>query len=66
MPQKDEGIWFRWGRSLKKKIIINDETLEQTSQFTNLRCITSYKFSNDVELKLAKCLQLIGTIKNNL
>jgi len=44
-------------------IIINDETLEKFSQFTYLFCSISYQFSNDVEVKLAKFLQLIGTIK---
>jgi hypothetical protein len=44
-------------------IIINDKTLEQVSQFTNLGCSISYQPSNDVEFKLAKFLQLIGTIR---
>jgi len=51
---------------LRTKIIINDETLEQVSQFTYLVCSISYQFSNDVELKLAKFLQLIGTIKTTI
>jgi len=36
------------------KIIINDEALDQVSQFTYLGCSISYQFSNDVELKLGK------------
>ena len=48
---------------LRTKIIINDETLEQVNQFTYLCCSISYQFSNDVESKMAKFLQLIGTIK---
>jgi hypothetical protein len=51
---------------LRAKIIVNDETLDQVSQFTYLGCSISYKFFNDVELKLAKCLQLIGTIKRTI
>ena len=47
----------------RTKIIINDETLEQVSQFTYLGSSISYQFSNDMEFKLAKFLQLIGTIK---
>jgi hypothetical protein len=43
-----------------------DETLEQASQFTYLGCSISYQFSNDVEFKLAKILQLIGTIKRTI
>ena len=38
----------------RTKIIINDETLEQVSQFTYLGCSIAYQFSNDVEFKLAK------------
>ena len=48
---------------LRTKIIINDETLEQVSQFNYLGCSISYQFSNDVEFKLAKFLQLAGNIK---
>ena len=51
---------------LRTKIIVNDETPEQVSQFTYLGCSTSYQFSNDVEFKLAKFLQLIGTIKRTI
>jgi hypothetical protein len=48
---------------LRTKLIINDETLEQVSQFTYLGCSIFYQFSNDVEFKFAKLLQLIGIIK---
>ena len=51
---------------LRTKIIINDETLEQVSQITYLGCSISYQFSNDVEFKVAKFLQLIGTIKRTI
>ena len=47
---------------LRTKIILNDETLEQVNQFTYLGCSMSYQFSNDVESKMAKFLQIIGTI----
>ena len=46
-------------------IIIKEETLKQVRQFTYLDCSISYQFSNDVEYKLAKFLQLIGTINWN-
>jgi len=52
--------------NLRTKIILNDETLEQVSQFKSLGCNNSYQFSNDVELKSAKFLQLIGTIKKTI
>ena len=51
---------------LKTKIIINGKTLEQSSQLTYLGCSISYQFSNDVEFKLTKFLQLIGTIKRTI
>jgi len=51
---------------LRTKITINDETLEQVSQFTFLGCSISYQFSNDVEFKLAKLLQSIGTLKRTI
>jgi len=51
---------------LRTKIIINDKTLEQVNQFTYLGCSISYQFSNEVESKLAKFLQLIGPIKRNI
>jgi len=51
---------------LRTKIIVNDETLEQVSQFTYLGCSISYQFSNNVEFKLATFLQLIGTIKRTI
>jgi len=40
--------------------------LEQVSQFTYLCCSISYQFSNDVEFKLAKFLQLISTINRTI
>jgi len=50
---------------LRTKIIINDETLEQVSQFTYLGCSirVSCQISKDVEFKIAKFLQLIDTIE---
>jgi len=57
---------FVWADHLRTNIIKNDETLEQVSQFTYLDCSLSYQFSNDVESKLAKFLQLVGTIKRTL
>jgi len=51
---------------LRAKIITDDETLDQVNQFTYSGCSISYQFSNDVELKLAKFLQLIGTINRTI
>ena len=51
---------------LRAKIIINDEILEQVNQFTYLGCSLFYQCFNDVEFKVAKFLQLIGTIKKTI
>jgi hypothetical protein len=51
---------------LRAKLIMNDETLDRVSQFTYLGCSIYYQVSNDVELKLTKFLQLIGTIKRTI
>jgi len=51
---------------LRTETVINNETLEQVSQFTYLGCSICYQFSNDVEFKLAKLLQLIDTIKRTI
>jgi len=51
---------------LRTKISINDETQEQVNQFTYYGCSISYQFSNDVEFKLAKFLQWIGTSKRTI
>ena len=64
--KKTEVFGFVGTDHLRTKIIINDETLEQVSQFTYLGCSIAYQFSNDVEFKLAKILQLIGTIKKTI
>jgi len=45
---------------------MNDETLEKVSQFTYLGCSISYQFSNNVEFKLAKFLQLNSNIKKTI
>ena len=45
---------------------MNDEILEQVIQITYLGFSISYHFSNDIESKLAKFLQLVGTIKRTI
>ena len=64
--KKTKVFGFVGADHLRTKIIINNETLEQVSQFTYLGCSISYQFSNDVESKLAKFLQLIGTVKRTV
>ena len=53
---------FTQNRNTQCKI---QSTLEH-SLFTYLGCSISYQFSNDVESKLVKFLQLIGTIKRTI
>jgi hypothetical protein len=64
--KKTKVFGFVGTNNLLIKIIINDETLEQVNQFTYLGCNISYQFSNDIESKLAKFLQIIGTIKRTI
>jgi len=64
--KKTKVFGFVGTNHLRTKIIINDEILEQVSEFTYLACSISYQYSNDVEFKLAKFLKLIGTIKRTI
>jgi len=66
MKHRSKYVFFYVLYIMTLKIIINDETPEQVSQFTYLGYSISYQFSNDVEFKLAKFLQLIGTIKRTI
>ena len=63
---KTKVIGFVGTDHLRTKIIINDEILEQVNQFIYLSCSISYQCSNDVEFRLSKFLQLIGTLKRNI
>ena len=47
---KTEVFGFVATDRLRTKIIINNETVEQVSQFTYLGCSISYQFSNDVRI----------------
>jgi hypothetical protein len=64
--KKTEVVGFVGTDHLRTKIVINDEILEKGNQFTYLGCSISYQASSDVESKLAKFLQLIGTIKRTM
>ena len=66
MIQKKKVFGFVGADHLRTKIIINDETLEKVRQFSYLDCSISYQFSNDVETKLEKFLQLIDIIKRTI
>jgi len=66
VTKKTKAFGFMGADHIRTKIIINDEALEQVSQFTYLGCSISYQFSNDVEFKLTHFLHLIGTIKRTI
>ena len=66
LQNKNKLFGFVGTDHLRTKIIINDETLEQVSQFTYSGCSISYQFPNDVEFKLAKFLKLRGIIKRTI
>jgi len=58
---------FLWNGSPKNKNYYKWlKTIKQISQLTYLSCSMSYQFSNDVEFKLAKFLQLTGTTKRTI
>jgi len=60
----DEIMMTWW--SPKNKSYYKWWNTEQVSHFTYLGCSISYQFSNDVEFKLAKFLQSIGTVKRTI
>jgi hypothetical protein len=64
--KKTKVFGFVGTNHLRTKIVTNDETLEQASQFTYLGCSISYQFSNHVEFIFSKFLQLIDTIKRDV
>jgi hypothetical protein len=64
--KKTKVFGFVGADNLRTKIIINDETQKKVSQYNYLVCNISYQFSNDVEFKLAKCLQLNGIVKRTV
>ena len=66
LQKKTKVFGFVGTDHLTTKIILNDKTLEKVSQFTYLGCSIPYQFSNGVEFKLAKFLQLIGIIKRTI
>jgi len=66
LQKKTKVFGFVGTDHLTTKIILNDKTLEKVSQFTYLGCSIPYQFSNGVEFKLAKLLQLIGTSKKTI
>ena len=66
LPKKTKVFGFVGTDHLRTKISMNDETLEQVNHFNYVGCSISYQFSNYVESKMAKFLQIIGTIKRTI
>jgi hypothetical protein len=61
--KKTEVLGFKGVEHLRAKTEINNQILEQVACFNYLGCNISYVKSEDPEIKLAKFLQLTGTIK---
>jgi hypothetical protein len=61
--KKTKVIGFKGVEHLRANIEINNQILEQVTCFNYLGCNISYVRCDDLEIKLAKFLQLIGTIK---
>ncbi|KAJ4436238.1 hypothetical protein ANN_18868 [Periplaneta americana] len=51
---------------LRTNIVINNEPIEQVNNFNYLGCNISYDKTSNVEIKLPKFQQLVGTIKRTL
>jgi hypothetical protein len=61
---KTKVMAFIGANTLQKKIVINDQIIEQVNSCDYLGCSLSYIFSRDIDNKLAKFQQLIGTMKS--
>jgi hypothetical protein len=64
--KKTKVLSFKGVDHIRAKIEISNQILEQVNCFNYLGCTISYVRSEDPEIKLAKFLQLIGTIKRTL
>ncbi|KAJ4434931.1 hypothetical protein ANN_23503 [Periplaneta americana] len=64
--RKTKVFGFCGNNTIRTKIVIEDEMIEEVNSFTYLGCDLSYISSTDVENKLNKFLRLIGTIKRTL
>lgn len=64
--KKTKVMGFKGTTPLRTKIIINNEIIEQVNCFNYLGCMISYEQINDIDRKLSKFQQLIGTIKRTL
>jgi hypothetical protein len=57
---------FIGANALRTKIVINSQITEQVNSFDYQERNLSYTFSRDIDNKLAKIQQLIGTMKRTL
>ncbi|KAJ4438978.1 hypothetical protein ANN_14932 [Periplaneta americana] len=64
--KKTKVMGFKGTTPLRTKIIINNEIIDQVNCFNYLGCMISYDQINDIDRKLSKFQQLIGTIKRTL
>jgi hypothetical protein len=65
-PNKTKVMAFIRANTIRTKIVINDQIIEQVNSFNYLGCNLSYTSSRDTDNKLAKFQQLIGTVKRTL
>lgn len=63
---KTKVMAFEGKNHIRSKIVINNNSIEQVNAFNYLGCCLSYVNSRDVDTKLAKFQQLLGTIKLTL
>ncbi|KAJ4445570.1 hypothetical protein ANN_12251 [Periplaneta americana] len=64
--KKTKVMGFKGTTPLRTKIMINNEMIDQVNCFNYLGCMISYEQINDVDRKLSKFQELIGTIKKTL
>lgn len=64
--QKTKTMAFVGADTIRSKIVINDEVIEQIRHFKYLGCDLTYDFSIDVEQKLNKFSRVCGTISRHL
>ena len=57
---------FRGTDSVRSKIVVNNNIIEQINTFTYLCCFVSYRNDKYVTVKISKFLQIIGIINRTL
>jgi hypothetical protein len=63
---KTKTMAFHGKQSVRTKIVIDKYTLEEVTHFKYLECDVSYRYDNDVDVKLKKFQNIYGTIRSSL